>query len=200
MPTPAEKRAASLQAMAAAGADAAAAAAAAAKAAAVPALPAAKSGPPVSDVVPAKRARLDESAGLTAAAAPVEPSPEPSFRVPPSDAHVNAVPVLKHLIPQIRSRLQRALALDAEAAAAGPVHEYAPLSIQEKTLPGGVASYKSPWNKGECGVAIRSTELYEAGCNVTWLNPGVGDGSAPAVSWSFMCELTDLLFSVDSQS
>ena len=175
------------------------AAAGKAKAVASAALTAGKEMLEAPEAVPAKRPRLD-FAGVTAEPAPVQASLDPPLRLPASDAHVNAVPVMKRLIPQIRQRLQRALALDAASQGDVPVHEHDPLRIQASLQTGGLASYKAPWNRTDCGLAIRSTGLYEAGCNVTWLNPGVGDGSAPPVSWSLMCELTDQLFSWDSQS
>ena len=60
--------------------------------------------------------------------------------------------------------------------------------------PTAMSSYKAPWRKATAANAFRTTSMYEAGCNILWVDPGLVDTGIPLEDpgWQAICELAVL--------
>ena len=64
------------------------------------------------------------------------------------------------------------------------MHLREPLKISQ----GALSSFKESWNPTNCEQALRTSGLYEAGANLTWIDPDVGgdaDSDDPAWAWVY---------------
>ena len=81
--------------------------------------------------------------------------------------------------------------------ASAELHEQAPLQITKGTdARDELMSYKHPWTPEEAAQSLASTGRYEAGGNITWLNPfptstEAANSAGPAPTWESVHLMAD---------
>ena len=83
-----------------------------------------------------------------------------------------------------------------EAVAPGEVlRRAAPLDIRSTLRESEMGSYQAPWDRSQCMAALRTTNMYQAGGNLFWVNFAPG-GLCPAakISWAQVRELQASFF------
>lgn len=79
-----------------------------------------------------------------------------------------------------------------------PLHEQPPLQLPQTGGDGGaMSSYKAGWDKSLALPSLRTTGMYEASANITWLNPYCGTGAARIIAgdpieWVQLCQVSDM--------
>ena len=57
------------------------------------------------------------------------------------------------------------------------LHAHPPLDIRASLSENGLLSYKAKWSKDQALMALTSTDMYEAGGNIFWINPFTSDAT-----------------------
>lgn len=145
--------------------------------------------------VPIRKPRTDLVSDGGLPAAPLLPM------LPPNGASVDAWPVIKSVVPWVEATLvahwpgagERKA---PEAAAPGEVlRRAAPLDIRSTGRESEMGSYQAPWDHAQCLAALRTTNMYQAGGNLFWVNFAPGAlCPAPKISWAQVRELQASFF------
>ena len=78
------------------------------------------------------------------------------------------------------------------------LHEHVPLAIRDaQGSDTELLSYKAPWSTELAAMSLRTTDKYEAGGNIFWINPFPASGDDEAVagdlnSWAFVNSMADV--------
>lgn len=105
---------------------------------------------------------------------------------------------------QVHYHLRTALRTGGDAFAQFPdteLHQHGALEIKAGST--GLVSYKAPWEAGQATTALETTNMYEAGGNVMWLNPFPESADAQVIagdppSWSQVVEIQELHFNLSA--
>ena len=129
---------------------------------------------------------------------------------PDAEAKVDAQTVeqwLRVAVKKVQERLPRVLQNNRghpglESLKVGaPLHEQPPLQLPQTVGDGGaMSSYKAGWDKSLALPSLRTTGMYEASANITWLNPYCGDAEARIIAgdpieWAQLCQVSDMYLS-----
>jgi hypothetical protein len=94
--------------------------------------------------------------------------------LPSDDAAEDAMLTMRHIIPEVVTKLPEALASWAGSSnshvISANLYEVQPLAIKESVAEGELATFKAPWQTSQCLQSVETTGLYEAAVNVTWLD------------------------------
>ena len=76
------------------------------------------------------------------------------------------------LVPFVEQSLIKLMGTAAgfqQFSGAIPLHKHQPLAIL-KGEKDSMVSYKAPWERAACKIAVTTTSMYEAGGNLFWVN------------------------------
>jgi len=92
---------------------------------------------------------------------------------------------MKYCVPWVNQRMPIILSNQGTIDSDKPMPELAPLVIQDKSSE--LRTYKESWNATNCLISLKQTGFYEAGGNLTWIDPEVLDQLVPSddppLSW-----------------
>jgi hypothetical protein len=95
-------------------------------------------------------------------------------QLPPPDAPCDARPTMQHVVQDVHTELSHVLHEAVGNTNTEHVSKYLwevqPLQIKERLKSGELSTFKSPWTSEQCKAAIATTGLYEAGCNILWID------------------------------
>ena len=125
--------------------------------------------------------------------------------LPPWDAAVHAMPTMCYIIAALQEQLPGKLAEigDCNSHVVNQnVWQVPPLAIKATgtAADGELTSFKAPWDATQCKHAVATTGLYEAACNIFWLDSChvtriPFEFPATRVAWCLVYDLQDRLFS-----
>ena len=138
----------------------------------------------------------------TAGDVPVEPAEPPKAptkpAVPTAEARdTDTFAAMRGIIRYVQHYLFARLASHPQFKRTAALHEQPPLTIQAATdALRELISYKHPWTPEEAAQSLASTGRYEAGGNITWLNPfptstEAANSAGPAPTWESVHLMAD---------
>jgi hypothetical protein len=126
-------------------------------------------------------------------------------RLPPNDFQQDAEPTIRHVMQVVHDELPSALRSAVGAANAMPetLFDVQPLQIKDTLADGELSTFKPPWQRAQCLMAIKSTGLYEAACNLFWLDCRSAhrlhfDLPVARPSWATVHEVFERMFSTSA--
>ena len=104
-------------------------------------------------------------------------APAPVPKLPPrSDTMKGCKGPMKHVVQYVLSSLptllRRLVEKKEDQTAVSALCQHGGLAISSTSDLGG-KGFKAPYKLDESKLSIRTTNVYEAGCNITWLSPGL---------------------------
>ena len=79
---------------------------------------------------------------------------------------------MRHVMQAVLDELPAALRSAVGNASSNPttLFDEQPLQIKDKLADGELSTFRAPWQRAQCLMAVKSTGLYEAACNLFWLD------------------------------
>ena len=93
-------------------------------------------------------------------------------QLPPDSAPQDALLTMRHVMQAVLDELPAALRSAVGNASSSPttLFDEQPLQIKDKLADGELSTFRAPWQRAQCLMAVKSTGLYEAACNLFWLD------------------------------
>lgn len=95
-------------------------------------------------------------------------------KLPSPDSPQDARPTMDHVMRDVCLELPQALQSAIGTANSHTVSrflwEVSPLSIKKTLQDGELSTFKAPWTSEQASASIQTTGLYEAGCNIFWID------------------------------
>ena len=96
------------------------------------------------------------------------------------DTNVNVLSLMRGIVAYVKFHLKVHMMHNPQCFGAFPdteLHEHPPLDIRAALSENDLLSYMATWSHDHVHTALTSTDMYEAGGNIFWINPFTSDST-----------------------